>query len=190
MSKDETFLAGKLLLAMPQISDNRFDRSVIFLCAHDDQGAMGLQINTIQENIDFTGLLKQLGIVGEEDQIDLDLPVYQGGPVDKGRGFLLHPVTFKREDSIIIDNTYGVTGTVDALKQIADEGAEDDMLFILGYAGWTAGQLEQELQENTWLTAPATEELIFHTPPEQRWEKAIRSIGVDPSFLSAEVGHA
>lgn len=191
MTEKETSLAGQLLLAMPQMSDPRFEKSVIFVCAHDGNGAMGLQITALQPHIDFTGLLKQLGIVDEEAELDIDLPVYQGGPVDKGRGFLLHPShSFKRDDSIIVDENYGVTGTIDALTQIANEGVQGEMLFILGYAGWTAGQLEREMQDNAWLIAPASEEVLFQTPPDQRWDKAIRSIGVDPGLLSLDAGHA
>lgn len=181
-------LAGKLLISMPQIDDKRFDKSVILICAHDAHGAMGLQINNLSDELSFSELLGQLDISSEA--FDGVMPVHHGGPVDSGRGFLLHSSAFSRDDTIVVDGRYGVTGTVDALRDVVKQDYVQDMIFIMGYAGWTSGQIEKELQENVWLVAPASEQILFRTDADQIWSKAISSIGVDPTLLSSQMGHA
>lgn len=189
---DASYLSGKLLLAMPAIGDARFHRSVIYICAHDENGAMGLVINYPAPELKFTNLLDQLGISSdiEIDVKTLDLPVLNGGPVETGRGFLLHSNDFKQEDTVAVDEDFSVTGTTDALRAVAKGDGPKKALFILGYAGWTPGQLEQELQQNTWLVVEPDRALVFEGKPEQKWERAMDKLGLDPSMLSGDGGRA
>ncbi len=190
--KEDNYLTGKLLLAMPSIGDPRFNKAVIFLCAHDERGAMGLVINNTLPDLEFTAMLEQLGIISDikVDLEELALPIMGGGPVEAARGFLLHSNEFSQNDTIKIDDKYGVTGTIDALKKVASGDGPDDMLFILGYAGWEAGQLCAEIQDNAWLVVDADPELIFNTDPKQKWTLAVKQLGIDPSMLSATSGRA
>lgn len=186
------YLKGKLLIAMPSMNDSRFERAVIFICAHDAGGAMGLVINNTMPEVNFIDLIKQLKI---ESDIKIDLsklkmPVMCGGPVESARGFLLHSADFSHDDTLNVDGDFGVTGTVDALKDVALGRGPEDMLFILGYAGWTAGQLDAEIQQNTWLVVDADPALIFESTADEKWSHAIAALGVDPSMLSATAGRA
>ncbi len=182
------YLTGKLLVAMPQMGDPRFYRAVIFMCSHDANGAMGLVINHPLPGIELSELLTQLHI--EDAQPDDDMPVMSGGPVETARGFILHEGDFRQVESLKIESDIYVTGTIEALKAVARGQGPEKMLFILGYAGWTAGQLDQELQENAWLVTDADPDVIFNGNPDDRWDRAIRKIGVDPSMLSGEAGRA
>lgn len=182
------YLTGKLLIAMPQMGDPRFHKAVIFMCAHDVNGAMGLVINHTLPGLELGELLTQLHIM--DAQPKPDIPVMSGGPVETGRGFILHKGDFKQIDSLKIESDIYVTGTIDALKAIAQGKGPDEMLFILGYAGWTAGQLDMELQQNAWLVVDADPSLIFEGDPELRWDRAIRKMGIDPSMLSGSAGRA
>ena len=193
MNKSEpTYLTGKLLLAMPSIGDPRFHRSVIFMAAHDENGAMGLVINNDLPDMDFTQLLTQLNITSdiELDLEKLDMPVMGGGPVEISRGFLLHSSEFKQDDTISIDDDLSITGTTEALKEVANGKGPERALFILGYAGWTPGQLEQELQQNAWLVLDPDPTLIFHDKNDEKWDMAIAKLGVDPAMLSGDIGRA
>lgn len=183
-----TFLDGKLLLAMPSLTDPRFDRSVIYLCSHDASGAMGLVINQSFDNLDFEGLLDQLDI--ECDESVPDIPIHIGGPVEPGRGFVLHSADFVQDSTMVVSETLALTATVDILRAMAHGRGPIHSLLALGYAGWGPGQLEQEIQSNSWLTADADDEIIFHTELEQKWPRAMAMLGVDVSMLSAEAGHA
>lgn len=182
------YLTGKLLVAMPQMGDPRFHKAVIFICAHDVNGAMGLVINHTLPGLELSELLSQLHIEG--NQTSPDIPVMSGGPVETGRGFILHKGDFRQIDSLKIESDIYVTGTIDALKAIAQGKGPDEMLFILGYAGWTAGQLDLELQQNAWLVVDADPALIFDSNPDECWDLAIRKIGIDPNMLSGEAGRA
>lgn len=187
-----SYLAGKLLLAMPNLGDPRFNRAVIFLCAHDENGAMGLVINHVLPGLEFKDLLKQLKIASDI-QINLEslhIPVLTGGPVEGSRGFLLHTSEFKQKDTITIATGYGVTGTLDALKEVARGNGPEKLLFILGYAGWGAGQLEQEIQSNAWLVADPNPDIIFGSKPDQKWDRAVQALGITPGMLSHSAGHA
>lgn len=187
---DQNFLTGQLLVAMPTMGDNRFERAVILVCAHDEKGAMGLVINSEMDNIDFTQLLDQLEL-DIEPRINLtSLPVMQGGPVEQARGFLLHSKDYEQTDTISVEQDYKVTGSVDALKEALEGEGPEKMRFILGYSGWGPGQLDEEMQANAWLTIDPDDELIFQTEPEKIWEKAIQKIGIDPSMLSVTAGRA
>lgn len=182
------YLTGKLLVAMPQMGDPRFHKAVIFMCAHDANGAMGLVINHILPGLELSELLTQLHI--EDVQPDEDIPVMSGGPVETARGFILHEGDFSQVESLKIESDIYVTGTIDALKAVAQGQGPEKMLFILGYAGWTAGQLDQEIQQNAWLVIDADPDVIFNGDADDRWDRAIRKIGVDPSMLSGEAGRA
>ena len=183
------YLTGKLLIAMPQIGDPRFHKAVIFICAHDGNGAMGLVINHTLPGVDLAELLAQLHI--EEGVTHRhDIPVMSGGPVETARGFILHKGDFQQIESLKIESDIYVTGTLDALKAIAQGKGPEDMLFILGYSGWTAGQLDQEMQQNSWLVVDADPEIIFAGNPDESWERAIKKMGVDPMMLVDSIGHA
>ncbi|MCC7305111.1 MAG: YqgE/AlgH family protein [Alphaproteobacteria bacterium] len=186
------YLAGKLLLAMPGMGDPRFHRAVIFMCAHDENGAMGLVINHKLPGMEFKTLLNQLKIVSdiEVDVKNLAVPVMSGGPVEGARGFLLHSAEFRQRDTVKVGKTYGITGTIDALREVARGNGPEHLLFILGYAGWGAGQLEREIQDNAWLTSDPDSEVIFGTVPEKKWEAAVQKLGIDPAMLSGQAGRA
>lgn len=188
---EDRYLSGKLLIAMPSMTDPRFHRAVIFICAHDAEGAMGLTINKPMPGIQFKDLLKQLDIQSEATGKNMiDISVMQGGPVENARGFILHDKNFKEPDTVEVGADYGVTGTIDAIKKIAGGHGPQNMIFALGYAGWSAGQLDQELQANAWLALDADPEIVFHERTEDKWDLCVRKIGVDPAMLSAAGGRA
>tara|TARA_R110001592_G_scaffold3525_16_gene19989 strand:+ start:30481 stop:31065 length:585 start_codon:yes stop_codon:yes gene_type:complete len=187
------YLTGKLLLAMPSLGDPRFHRAVIFVCAHDEEGAMGLVVNHIMPSVEFNDLVDQLKLESDikVDFQKLDLPVMYGGPVETARGFLLHSGDFSRDDTMKINKSYGVTGTVDALKDIASGGNKpENLMFVLGYAGWDAGQLDFELQQNAWLVVDSDPDLVFGGDPDDKWTQAVNKLGIDPGMLSAMSGNA
>jgi putative transcriptional regulator len=186
------YLSGKLLLAMPSMADPRFARAVIFLCAHDANGAMGIVINHTMPDIKFPELLSQIKVTApaENPKALPDIPVMKGGPVETARGFVLHDGDYKKPDTIRVDERFGVTGTVDALKDIARGEGPGKMVFALGYAGWGAGQLDKELQENAWLSIDASADIVFEAPPQEKWDKAFKTLGVDPGMLSGIAGRA
>jgi putative transcriptional regulator len=190
------YLDGQLLIAMPVMDDPRFERSVIYLCAHSSEGAMGIIVNRPAGSIDFPGLLVQLDIIKKADQITLPenaetMKVLKGGPVETGRGFVLHSSDFFIEDATLpIDDGICLTATVDILKAIAKGAGPKHAILALGYAGWAAGQLETEIQHNGWLHCDADPDLIFGGDAEEKYLRALRKIGIDPGMLSAEAGHA
>ncbi len=189
--KNTGYLTGKLLIAMPAMGDLRFHRAVIFICAHDENGAMGLVINHKLSGVQFGDLLEQLKI---PSNIEVDLrniiTVMSGGPVEGARGFLLHSSEFRQRDTVTIDNKYSITGTVDALRDVASGNGPQHLLFILGYAGWGAEQLDRELQDNAWLVADPDPEIIFEAQPEDKWERAVQKLGINPANLSHAAGRA
>lgn len=185
-------LPGKFLLAMPGMGDPRFNRAVILLCAHDRNGAMGLVINNILPGINLESLLKQLNITVLENQraATAGIAVMNGGPVDNVRGFIIHTPDFSCHDTVLVNDQISVTGTVDALRAVAAGTGPKKMLFALGYAGWTAGQLDQELQDNTWLVFDALPDVIFEVEADQKWDVIIRRMGIDPAMISHAAGRA
>ena len=188
------YLDGQMLIASPSMSDDRFARSLIYVCAHSPEGAMGIVVNQPANNIKFPELLVQLNVVSDEDQITVaqqeDVKVMKGGPVETGRGFVLHSADFFIENSTLpIDEGICLTATIDILKAIATGSGPASAILALGYAGWAPGQLESEIQNNGWLHCPADPELIFGEP-EQKYEKAMRKLGIAPGMLSSEAGHA
>lgn len=190
------YLDGQMLIAMPTMGDERFTRSVIYVCAHSTEGAMGIVVNQPAANIKFPDLLVQLDVIPAAERIELpvqagDVKVLKGGPVETGRGFVLHTADFFIENSTLpIDEGICLTATLDILKAIARGDGPHNALLALGYAGWAPGQLEQEIQENGWLHCAADPELIFGTDTGGKYEKALRKIGIDLSHLSNEAGHA
>lgn len=190
------YLDGQMLVAMPSMQDERFQRSVIYMCAHSDEGAMGIVINRPAVDLSFSDLLVQLGIIQDGEAIRLPqaaerMNVLVGGPVETSRGFVLHsPDFFLDESTLPIDDGVCLTATVDILRAIARGKGPESAVLALGYAGWSPGQLESEIQANGWLNCPADPALIFGTSLEAKYDQALRKIGVDPMMLSSEAGHA
>jgi putative transcriptional regulator len=168
--------------------DERFARSVIYMCAHTDEGAMGLVLNQVIDSLSFRQLLGQLGI--EDDRAKGDHPVHFGGPVEAGRGFVLHTADYKQDATLEVDETIALTATIDILKAIARGHGPRKSLLALGYAGWGPGQLDSEIRQNGWLQVPADAEIIFDIENDSKWERAIQKLGIDPRMLSDTAGHA
>ena len=191
-----SFLDGQLLMAMPSMTDKRFQRSVIYLCAHSSEGAMGLIINQQASNIKLPGLLRQLGIVTKATS-RLIAPeiqakaVHVGGPVETGRGFVLHTSDYYAENATLkIDGGVCLTATIDILKAMTEGRGPQQSILALGYAGWAPGQLENEIQANGWLHCAPDLDLVFDTDLDAKYDRALSKLGVDPSFLVSEAGHA
>ena len=181
-------LTGQLLVAMPQMRDPRFTRSVIYMCAHNAEGAMGLVINRLVGSITFPDMLEQLGIAAGEH--GRQIKVHFGGPVDSGRGFVLHSDEYRHEGTVAVVEGMALTATIDILKDIAGGHGPRRCLLALGYAGWGAGQLDAEIQANGWLTVPADADLVFEGDLDGKWERALGKIGVSRTQLSGDAGHA
>jgi len=193
---EEGYLDGQLLIAMPVMSDPRFARSVIYLCAHSEDGAMGLVINQHASHISFPDLLQRLGIVPSESEEGLSddalsMSIHVGGPVETGRGFVLHSSDYFANDSTLpIEDGVCLTATIDILKAIAGGTGPHRAILALGYAGWSPGQLESEIQANGWLNCPADLDLIFDPDVDAKYTRALAKIGIDPSHLVSDAGHA
>lgn len=182
-------LTGKLLIAMPGMGDPRFANSVVFLCEHSDQGAMGLIVNKPTPDVDTRELLAQLGI---EPALGADrLRVFFGGPVDHGRGFVLHSPDYGTDTGTLrVTEGVGMTATLDILEDIASGNGPEQAILALGYAGWAPGQLESEFQANGWLVGDAAPEIVFDEDSGAKWSKALRAMGVEAIALSSDAGHA
>jgi putative transcriptional regulator len=190
--RNASYLDGQLIIAMPAMVDKRFQRSVIYMCAHSEEGAMGLIINQPASHISFLELLEQLQIdaTGRDTDPD-DIRVHVGGPVETGRGFVLHSSDyFANESTLAIDEHVSLTATVDILKAMARGRGPERALLALGYAGWSAGQLEREIHANGWLHCPADARLVFDTELDEKYHEAMSRIGIDPTHLVSEAGHA
>ena len=190
------FLDGQLLVAMPGMADNNFARSVIYLCAHSEEGAMGIIVNRRASKVNFSELLVQLEVIAPDETIRLPaqaglVQVLKGGPVETGRGFVLHSNDFFIDNSTLpIDEGVSLTATIDILRAIARGAGPDQAILALGYAGWSAGQLENEMQHNGWLNCPADPSIIFDSALGSKYERALRKVGIDPAHLSSEAGRA
>jgi putative transcriptional regulator len=182
------FLTGQLLIAMPGISDPRFERTLILICAHDQQHAMGLALNRPVEGLTVPDLLERLE-VKSTIRLPPDL-VRVGGPVERERGFVLHTPDYRGEFSLRVGDDFGLTATREVLEAMAGKDHPRRSMLALGYAGWGAGQLEHEIRENVWLTCDADEALIFDEDYETKWTRALAKLHIDPKFLSAEGGRA
>lgn len=194
--ESRSYLDGQMLIAMPGISDPRFERSVIYMCAHSEDGAMGIVVNKPAEGIRFADLLERLDIVPAGERIDLpkqaaELLVHFGGPVEMGRGFVLHTSDyFASESTLPIDERIGLTATLDVLRAIASGKGPRHALLALGYSGWGPGQLEREIRDNGWLHCDADEALVFGIDLDSKYDTALATLGISTTTLSSEAGHA
>ena len=189
VNEGESFLEGKLLIAMPAMTDDRFAQTVVYVCAHSAQGAMGIVINKPIPGLSFTDLMQQLEIA-TRPAIG-DFPVLYGGPVETGRGFVLHSDDYESADSTLaVSGDISLTATLDILHAIADGHGPKRMLFALGYAGWGPGQVETEFQNNGWLHCEADPALVLGTQSGIKWRAALARLGVDPSGLVSDIGRA
>lgn len=192
---DETAsLEGHFLIAMPGMADERFARSVVYVCAHSSNGAMGFIINKAQP-LSFAALLTQLEIVADPEEIRLpdkgrEVSVCAGGPVERGRGFVLHSDDYDSESTVPVDDGISLTPTLDILRAISKGIGPHTAIMVLGYAGWDAGQLESEIAANGWLTCPADLDIVFDAELDDKYVRALGILGVDPAFLTSEAGHA
>jgi putative transcriptional regulator len=183
-----TNLAGQLLVAMPQMQDQRFSRSVIFLCMHNEGGAMGLVVNKLIESLTLVELLEQLGIA--PSGLNGKPPVHFGGPVESHHGFVLHSAEYVEDCTLKVGEEMALTASLDILQAIARGEGPRKSLLALGYAGWGPGQLDSELQANGWLQVPADEGIVFDHGREDKWRRALQKLGISPVALSGEAGHA
>ena len=184
-----TSLAGQLLVAMPQMGDPRFARSVIYLCTHSgDAGAMGLVVNKVLGSLTLAELLAQLQI--EAGAVAKKLPVHFGGPVEPGRGFVLHTADYREEATLPVTGNIAITATLDIMRAIGKGEGPRHSLFALGYAGWGPGQLDAEIQANGWLSVAADENIVFDPDQDGKWQRALGKLGIDLSLLSSDAGHA
>ena len=188
ISQDGSYVTGQLLIAMPGMRDERFAKSVIYMCAHTEEGAMGLVLNQRLDSLTFAELISQLEL--DEKHLSRDVPVHFGGPVESGRGFVLHTSDYQQDATLEVVNGVALTATVDILKAIAQGKGPQKSLLALGYAGWGPGQLDMEIRANGWLQVPSDSEIIFDIEPDTKWERAIQKLGIDPRMLSDDVGHA
>jgi putative transcriptional regulator len=195
-TRPQGFLDGQLLIAMPSMADKRFARSVVYICAHSGDGAMGIVINKLATEVSFRDLLVQLDIVQARDEPDLPggvdhVRVHRGGPVETGRGFVLHSSDFFLENATLpIAEGVCLTATLEILRAISDGRGPDRALLALGYAGWAPGQLEFEIQANGWLHCQADCDIIFDDDVDAKYDRALAKIGIEPAMLSIEAGHA
>lgn len=184
----DRYLTGQLLIAMPGLADPRLSQGVIYMCAHTGEGAMGILLNRPLQQPSFDDLLKQLHVEPIPPARRIRLCV--GGPVDNGRGFVLHTADWTGEGSLVVDDKLALTASLDVLKAIAGGGGPREGLLALGYVGWGPAQLESEIQRNTWLSGPADEALLFDSGHETKWRRALAKLHIDPLLLSDAAGHA
>lgn len=187
-TQSEISLSGQLLVAMPHMEDPRFARSVVYMCAHSDDGAMGFVVNRLIDNMRFDTLMDQLGL--ETKDARPDLPIHFGGPIEASRGFVLHSTDLVQEATLVIEEDIALTATTEMLKTIAEGEGPQHCVLALGYASWSPGQLDQEIQDNGWLLVPADQQLVFGADNEAKWEGAMTKLGIDLSLLSTDAGHA
>lgn len=182
-------LTGKLLIAMPSMGDPRFERSVVLICAHSDEGAMGLIVNKPTDEVELADMLEQLSI--DHGPQSRQMAVSFGGPVEQARGFVLHSLDYvSMVNTLRVEGVFGLTATLDILEALAKGQGPERALVAIGYAGWGPGQLEDELSQNAWLTCDANMELVFDLPDKGKWDGALKSLGVDALMLSSDAGHA
>ncbi|MGE0223153.1 MAG: YqgE/AlgH family protein [Acetobacteraceae bacterium] len=184
----DAFLTGQLLVAMPAMADPRFAQSVIFLCAHTQEGAMGLVLNRPIVKPTFEDLLKQLNVAPTPPARQMRLCA--GGPVENARGFVLHTADWTGDGSLRVDSALALTASLDVLKAIAEGGGPRECVLALGYAGWGPGQLDREIHQNAWLSVPADETLLFDSEHDTKWRRALAKLHIDPLLLSDVAGHA
>ncbi|MEQ9663591.1 MAG: YqgE/AlgH family protein [Parasphingopyxis sp.] len=187
MDSSPPFLSGQILLALPGMGDPRFERAVIAMCAHDEEGALGIGVGATIENIGFHALLEQLEIEPGEAP---DAPVHFGGPVEPQRGFVLHSLDWGGQESVQVGDKWALTGTLDVLKAIAAGMGPSHWISALGYAGWAPGQLDEEMTRHGWFAVEGDDAILFATDTHDRWPSAYRKSGIDPALLAHDAGHA
>jgi putative transcriptional regulator len=189
MERTPTNLTGQMLIAMPVMGDDRFARSVVYICEHSEKGAMGLIVNKPSPEVRFLNLLEQLEIeVGPSAR---KIRVHLGGPVERARGFVLHSTDYTSEGGTLrVNDSFAMTATMDVIEQIAKGDGPAQAMMALGYAGWGPGQLESEIARNGWLTCDASEEIVYGRANEHKWTAALKGMGVDPLLLSETAGRA
>ncbi|WP_159947070.1 YqgE/AlgH family protein [Rhizobium sp. 18065] len=192
--RERGFLDGQFLIAMPGMPDGNFARSVVYICAHSSAGAMGFIINRAQA-VTFADILLHLELIDRNDAIMLPdharhFPIQCGGPVEQSRGFVLHSDDYLSDSSIPVSDDISLTATLDIVRAISDGRGPRHATMLLGYAGWGAGQLELEIGNNGWLNCPASEELIFDRSLDNKYERALSLMGINPAMLSMDAGHA
>ncbi|MEM7068921.1 MAG: YqgE/AlgH family protein [Pseudomonadota bacterium] len=197
MSSDQAFpsLCGKFLIAMPDMGDSRFDRSVVYICAHSEEGAMGFIVNRTMPTPSITEFFTQLEIITETEKITVPDTVssksmHVGGPVEPGRGFVLHTAEFESSSTVEVRDNICLTATLEILRAIATGKGPQQAILALGYAGWAPGQLEDEISSNGWLTVDATEHILFECKNEDKYRKSLALLGIEESLLSTDAGHA
>jgi putative transcriptional regulator len=189
VEQGESFLEGKLLIALPGMADDRFAQTVIYMCAHSSKGAMGIVINKPIPGLTFSEVMKQLNI--DTKPTTTELPILYGGPVETGRGFVLHSGDYEGSDSTLpVSEDISLTATLDILRAIVDGRGPKHVLFALGYAGWAPGQVEGEFQSNGWLHCQADPGLVFGVSPDAKWRTALQRLGIGPSGLVSDAGRA
>ena len=188
MNSEDNSLEGQLLIAMPQMPDPRFSKSVIYICSHTQDGAMGIVINKPADSIDVDQLLQQLEITNSNKNNNIG--VYFGGPVEASRGFVLHSTDYMNESTLLLGNGFALTETIEVINSIASGEGPSKSILALGYAGWEKGQLDVEIKNNGWLIAPADTELVFDTNNSDKWEFSAKRIGINIEQISSDLGHA
>lgn len=181
-------LTGHFLIAMPSLNDDYFNHAVTYICEHNESGSFGIVINQ-EAGITLEQIAKEMKISSSEDY-DVNQSIFIGGPVEQGRGFILHRPHGNWQSSLIVSDSIALTSSKDILQAMINNQGPKNCIVALGYAGWAAGQLDNEMARNTWLSCPADEQIIFDTPTEKRWQAAAEIIGIDLSLLSTEAGHA
>ncbi len=186
-------LRGQFLIAMPGLGDDRFARSVVLICSHSEDGAMGFVLNRRVVEPSFMDILEELDLdmeVARQRRAPSDIDVFSGGPVEQGRGFVIHSLDYGSPGTTRVCDLAGVTATLDILRALAGPHPPHQAIVVLGYSGWSPGQLEQELSQNAWLTVPATRELLFDTAYDERYAATLATLGISEPMLSAQAGHA
>jgi putative transcriptional regulator len=187
---ENLFLAGKLIIAMPTMSDPRFKRSVVCICAHNEDGAIGIIINKIIESLSFSKIINQLKLKKNMTKNGHKNHIYFGGPVETERGFILHSADYSSENSTSINSEISMTASTEILQALIDGNGPNKSIVALGYAGWGPGQLDTEIQSNAWLSVESDLELVFSAKTAEKWDMALEKIGVNPALLSTEAGRA
>lgn len=195
MQQIPTYIEGQFLVAMPQMGDSRFENTVIFVCAHSEQGAMGFIINRDLKEPSSVEFLKKLGVVNSQEIENIPSEIKNaclqtGGPVEPGRGFVLHSPDFDSKTTLKVTDEISLTATLEILRDLSIGKGPKQYMLTLGYSGWSAGQLEDEIAANGWLVCPPDSEIIFDYPNEDKYQKAMELMGIDPRLISTDTGHA
>lgn len=181
-------LEGKLLAATPSMDDSFFEKAVIYIVSHNEQGAMGVVINNVIEDLTYSDIFEQLDIPSSD--IICNYPVRLGGPVESEKGFVLHSKDYKGEGTKVINKDFSMTSSIEILKALAAQIGPKKSLVMLGYSGWGAGQLESEIREDSWIIIPASDNLVFSVEDSEKWPEALRELQIDTNRYSTEIGHA